>query len=190
MLQLLARALDMDLKEGLENGFPESAFAGHITIHEMEPLQRETYRRLLHRQPRASVSGIKLYTETEVVEEPGYRRRILPSELNSFALDRQRESAPEEELGPLFAAADGGARPVDGTGEDERALGTLSHRLIELQIHSFRSGGSPEPDPEWVAGLLKGAAPERQEELFGEARRGSSDQGKFKALRPGARPGR
>jgi hypothetical protein len=94
------------------------------------------------------------------------RRRILPSEVNSFA--RARAAADEGDLGPLFSgsSATGESSPA----AEERALGTLTHRLIELGIRRYRDGVYREPDPEWVTGLLKGADQEEVEAALAQAR--------------------
>ncbi|MFP4408507.1 MAG: UvrD-helicase domain-containing protein [Spirochaetaceae bacterium] len=177
MLQILAHALGIDLREAAENGFPESALEGAIKIGEIEHLSREEYQRLFRGRPAAPVSGVELYTESEVVEKRALRRRILPSEFNEFALHRQTG----EELGPLFSDAGpvGSARrsaperftavPGVGGGEEERALGTLAHRVIELRIQELQSGANMELEPDWLAALFKNTPRERQEELLGEA---------------------
>lgn len=184
MLQLLAQALKIDLKEAATNGLPENGLAGRMTITEIEPVKREAYHREFGKQRRSGDSARQLYAGSEVVEEAMVRRRILPSEFNSFALARAEEAAPEDAsadagLGPLFAAGasaagespSAGRSPgAGGTGGWERAMGTLTHRIIELEIQRVRTGAAGEPDPEWVTGLLKGASLEEVEAALAEAR--------------------
>ena len=182
MLQLLAQALEVDPKEAAENGFPQSDLNGALSIGEIEHLSREEHQGLFRKQPASPVSGMELYAKSEVVEEPTHRRRILPSELNEFALHQE----VSEDLGPLFAGAgsvgserrstveQSATAPGAKSGEEERALGTLTHRLIELRIEAFQSGQRRELDPDWVATLFKGAPPEQQEELLREAEKMTS----------------
>ncbi|MFP4329525.1 MAG: UvrD-helicase domain-containing protein [Spirochaetaceae bacterium] len=153
-LHLLAEAIDLDLASLID--WPTTALAGRLTLSRISPLSRQEYLGLFSRLPKAAASGERLYEGAAEIQEPRLLRRIIPSEFNSFA--RARVAAAEGGPGSpeSIAPADNDGRRDGGAtgGAVERALGTLTHRLIELQIRSLREGGPSEPDPEWVAELF------------------------------------
>lgn len=170
LLHLLAEALEIDLADVTPENLPAVALDGAVTVSAIDHLSRQEYLGLFSSLPGGSASGEALYAEAPESRTPTLLKRINPSEFNGYAREaavaepRDEAAGPGESLGPLFAGVEvvGESSDSHEAGESERALGTLTHGLIELRIRAYREGGSAEPDPGWIAGLFRGASEEER----------------------------